>query len=1363
MKNKDNEKLKSTMTFNEKLYFFNKNQNIIFNNFNLRKSTVINYDKREEKPMRDVEKKIQIFQPRRTIVGTTNQLNLNELKKREKKENKYILLTEKEKNKENSKNKKVNKSYISSAELKKFEKSDIEKDNKKIDKKETSIKKKGDISNSNNNVSEIIKKINKIEEKNKIVKFNNDNKGTIKSIEKINNFNHNDKKNNYPKDIENEKNISNDILNKNKDINTNIINNRTANNNTNYIKEIKEIPNKTKKNENKILENAKIFENHNSKEEQDIIEPKNNNNENKKIFQNNIFKNILSLFKKELKFSQINKIEKNEGNKKLEEENDANLNINKELKTKERNENNKNNCNEDDNEIIETSKYLNKKPLNSIYISKPICNPQKDNLIPQNNQKDSPEKENNVDNNFNITKRFSRQINPNNFPNYNIAKKEIPTRKKETIVLKSSSSTNIPKIKYSEDNVNNFTNKLQYEILDKIHIKSESKTNSFCKAFFIVSLPKKNNKIIDGSSGIKSDCGHEECSSLPAFEPEIIYKYPEKDSKELELNNILASICFPNYIKVCYCEDEDKIHSVKNYSTCFTNQIGDRFYSMMFHFYSRINNSDFGTKYEANFFENITMKYSGEINENLDSKTQLINNINKKNYVYIPYCFVLVSKYPYFSQMEKCLQSLMLSINNENENNNEINEIITYLVRSVPSPYMHTSVDFPVPNNNNVIELKPSIYQEILLYGNCLVILLNKISRQNIILLFRLLLLEQKILLVSSDYDNLTKISLGLISLLYPLSWIHIYIPIITIKMLKYLQSFLPFFSGMHRSLYEKEEVINILNTSHNDLFIFDIDKNIFEISTNLLGKKRTNPIKFLNKNIPAFPKKIEDFIGLQLNILFQNYKRNPVNDSNILSINIKMKLLFIQAFIEMLYNYKMFLAIIDDMPVFNTNAYLKDKPEGEKDFYRELTSTQLYQIFIQNSLNYINNKNKNYYFDELIEDYLSKKDKNNNYNTMLINEFETKMNDKLFKTNKIYIINPSHLKLFKPIENQLRNPKGKKLLENINHFVRKEFKNPLLLNENGILKESKRIVKYDININNKNDIKEFEYYMTKEEMCEENENSNNKETDKEKGEIVNIIDADNTNLDNEFYDDDEQQELTDLEKEDIRDNIRGTLTRVFKSEKVNIKTDTSTLLSSLKKEYGKNYFVNVIIGNKNSKEIKIISEDSFKILMNVITKCLSKLKTTKKNMIFVNKILKPCSYFRAIVNKIDYLLDEKICENLTKNYNIFNEIFFWEFWVEEKIDENDLETYYRFKEISHEKETYYYIDEEDEKIIQYKKNYKILLESAKNQMIKMKLNKSTILSVIEALCNKYLLDEEFKKEQVKDIMKINENINIID
>ena len=51
-------------------------------------------------PIIDFEKKLQIFQPRRTIVVTNNRLNLNEIKKREKREFKYNLKTEREPNKE---------------------------------------------------------------------------------------------------------------------------------------------------------------------------------------------------------------------------------------------------------------------------------------------------------------------------------------------------------------------------------------------------------------------------------------------------------------------------------------------------------------------------------------------------------------------------------------------------------------------------------------------------------------------------------------------------------------------------------------------------------------------------------------------------------------------------------------------------------------------------------------------------------------------------------------------------------------------------------------------------------------------------------------------------------------------------------------------------------------------------------------------------------------------------------------------------------------------------------------------------------------------------------------------------------------
>ena len=55
--------------------------------------------------------------------------------------------------------------------------------------------------------------------------------------------------------------------------------------------------------------------------------------------------------------------------------------------------------------------------------------------------------------------------------------------------------------------------------------------------------------------------------------------------KGLEINNLAASICFPNGIKMCYEEDEEKIKTVKNYRSSFTNQVGERFFAVTYHFF----------------------------------------------------------------------------------------------------------------------------------------------------------------------------------------------------------------------------------------------------------------------------------------------------------------------------------------------------------------------------------------------------------------------------------------------------------------------------------------------------------------------------------------------------------------------------------------------------------------------------------------------------------------------------------------------------------------------------------------------------------------------------------------------------------
>ena len=1313
--NSDENEIHKKLTFNEKLALFDKIN--IKSNVNSKKRN----SKEEEKILNNIEKKIQLYQPKKT---PENSFQKNDIKKRE---NNYIL---KEKNNDTNYSKKANKTNLSNIEYSNLAKHDNNHSNHKNNYNKTSSSRKiSDIkvypntNNINNNVSAKIKIFNENEEKNKL-NYSNNPKGTIKSIEKVNEFNPNDKNN-----------ILIPPLKKIK-----IFNNKNTSQ-----KEILKISNRSPKsnsNNKKVFENVLLFS---QKQDQNKI----NNDINKKNKRN--IKEKIAFFNNDIKNTQLNKSQEIK-----EEKNNKNLN-NKELKNKENNKRKYSDSNNTNKNILQKQNkketmenFQNKKPIN-------LSNKENKNIHVQQNKLNSPKEKETKNYNLNNNKKFSKQINTSNLitnnkkniQNSNLPQKERPEVKKRT-------SKSFPK-KNENKLGNNNNDEKKFVFLDSIKIKQDTKINSFCKAFFITSFPKHNIQIIKNSEETIADCGHGECSLLPAFEPEIIYKYPEKDEKDLELNNISASICFPNSIKVCYCEEEEKIYALKNHRSCFTNQTGDRFYAMMYHFYVRMNNKDFYKNYDKSLLESITMKYSDEIGENLEKKISLINNINGKKYVYIPYCLCLISKYPYFPQLDKCLQSIMISIK-FSKSFREVNEIINYLIKSVPSPYINTSIYFPIPYYNRLLELNPTIYQEISLYGNNSIILLNKLTINNLILLFRLLLFEQKILLISSEYDNLVQVSLSLISLLYPLSWIHIYLPIITSNMLKYLQSFLPFFSGMNKLLFDTKNVQNLLGTSQKDLFIFDIDKNTFEISNNLLGKKKVNSIKYLNNIVPSFPKQIEDIIIEQLNVVKSYCQKTQINNSNFISVNIKMKLIFIQAFIEIFHDYKKYLTIIDDLPVFNTNAFLTDKPETDKKFYKEVTSTQLYQVFIQNSLHYSNTKDNKYYFDELIEKYLYEKEQNlkSKYYIILHDKFRSSMKQNLFTSKKCYIIKPSpKLKLFsklKPCENLGKENKNQNknkitLVDEINLYLKEELKDDKnCMNENEIIEENKRIIYTDINISNKNDIKELIYFITPEEK-QENEEKNVKNDDNQSIKINNL---ETTNTNN-----DENENLTDIEKEDIRDNIRGTLTRVFKSEKVNFKKDTEILLESLKKDYGKKYFVDIISGNRNTKQVKIISDESFTILLEVISKFLLKLtQENKKNYLYAIKLIKSCAYFKTIVNKIQYLLNEKIYEKITKDYPLYKNIEFWDIWLEEELNGNDLKILNKLRIINEEKDdNYYYIDEDSEEFIKFKDNYKNEIKETLKTMGIMKLPKSIKLSMIDH-CNIYLMDTDFKKEQVLEIMK---------
>lgn len=952
----------------------------------------------------------------------------------------------------------------------------------------------------------------------------------------------------------------------------------------------------------------------------------------------------------------------------------------------------------------------------------------------------------------------SEKINQNNsinkIKNVNVKKKvvikspnKIETTTKSIEKKTKSNRANTIYVK------NNKKEKIQEEILESIQISSDMKKNSFCKAFVATSIPKKEIKFIENSEGEKSCCNHEECAQLPAMEPRIIYKYPEKDTKELEISNVLSFLCFPNNIKICFNSDESKIIPSRNYRNCLTSQVGDRYYMMMYHFFVRISKKEFYEKYD------------------IDTLKEKLENIPNIEYIYIPFCICLVSKNSFFFQMNLCLESIFLSLLNPNTKFEELKEFLSYLINSVPAPYINTSINFAIPNCSHLIELYPCFYQDIDVYLTTPIQLLDKLKPNNILFLLRLLLLEQKILLVSNDYNSLTQVSLNLISLLYPFSWINIYIPVITINLLKYLESFLPFFYGMHKSLYEKEIVKTTIYKSQRDLYIFDIDENTFEISRNIQSTTKANVIKYLDRHVPSFPKKIEDLIMNQLAILKSYYKNSVDNRmsfnadkrKDIISNCIKMKEVFIQAFIELFFEYKKYLSIIGDVPIFNTKSFIQDKTESEQIFFKEFTSTQIFQIFIQNSSNYINKINKKYYFDELIKDYLLKRNAldekaQKNYFIIVNNEFENKMRKHLYENSKIYYVIPSDLKLFEYINDKLKDKRGIYYIEDLKSSLKNEFKYYNLLDPKGKLKTDKKIIYHDFNIfynQSQDDIKYYKYFMTKEEKIEKEElkieikskNKNNQEKELPKSSKNDDINKKEAKI--------AEEEISEIEKENIKDNIDSKLRKVFRAEKININEDSEVLLSSMETEFGKNYFLSLFKLNNNIKQVKFINEDSFQILFEVITKSLLKLSLNNpKDKLFAMKLLKSFIFYKKMNEMEEVSLIEKIVEYFSKKkFNLFKEEGYWELWVEEELKENNSDLFNKLKVMYENKESfYYYIDEEDEKVKEFKNKGKACVQELIKILEEVKINKSFILSVIEHLCDKFIQIDDFRSQMVSEI-----------
>ena len=829
----------------------------------------------------------------------------------------------------------------------------------------------------------------------------------------------------------------------------------------------------------------------------------------------------------------------------------------------------------------------------------------------------------------------------------------------------------------------------------------EDPRESFCEGFFIASFPKKDGKVIENSAEkLPASCGHSECSKLPSMKPEIIMRYPLKDTKNLELNNLAATICFPTGIKLCYSENNYP-QPIKDYVTQITNQKGERYYMRTFHFYHKIQNIDFTKEYEIHPLKHHLMKFGDEYTVLSEAQftDDIVNNIQEnldfcqelgfRDIVYIPYCLCLISKYSYTKELETCLNTIYkIMSKNPNELNFEINELIMYLIHSIPIPIKNTRVRFYIPYNNSKLELLCPKVDDVSIMNISFTKLFDYLSIDNIVLVFRLLLSEKKVLFIHDDYTDLTTITDSFISLLYPFKWVHTYIPIMSDQMLKYLETFLPFLNGIHESLMKfVEDVFKEGELEDSDeVFLIYIKKDEIKLSSSL-KKNKIKLSKYIQNNVLPLP--FEKELKKELKNI-ESQKKSSKRESKLNGIDTelenRMRDAFIDIFVRMFHDYEKYIGILDDDVIFNKVLFMNSISKDEK-FYDEFIDCQLFQQFTQNIL-----KNNCSYFNKKITEFKERKKKDKKRDKKIRNSIES-------KENYVYLVKPDYLGVKENDKSVIESTINSYKIENETQEVKNRILGDVYQIDNDKYINSKCII-----------------YLTPEKKETPKEDETKNKLMEIKGSNSSMAKKTTTLISG--------GELTEKQIEKIEDDIKDMVIKIFKSE---IESDNKTLKTeafrNLEISYGRTFFISLISNNNNN--IISLQENSFGFLENLIYGILTsilKLEETEQVMEEVVILIKTTKFFQKEVKKekSSKKKPESLFQSMKKKlqkYNKINQKNFWQKWFELSLKK---------------------LDEEEQKIDKVKHD---LIIKTCQEMIELEISKSIIKNVCDNI-NKKIFGE---------------------
>lgn len=306
-----------------------------------------------------------------------------------------------------------------------------------------------------------------------------------------------------------------------------------------------------------------------------------------------------------------------------------------------------------------------------------------------------------------------------------------------------------------------------------------------------------------------------------AFKAGLLARYPEQDRPDVPFPPHTWMFCFPRGMVL---KDRDPPKPLY-FPVVLTAEDGTQLYGASLTFYEQLSAAEVQDLYHTFYTGEDRRSSEAPHSPTSSDSSSLATSTNKEAMIkralpkklYAPKSICILSRYSFTLFFRDWLCGVY-SLSKELPHS-MIDAFIVQLIDKVPMP--QPSVGLSLTLGEKQLLMSP-VDNKFPMTDIPLHFLFEVLDIDNVLLLFSAVLMEQKLLLVSSQFTLLTYVSESIRSLLYPFEWQHVFVPVLPACLTEFVGSPTPFIMGIHKSYYKPDEIAPY----STEVVVVDLDHN---------------------------------------------------------------------------------------------------------------------------------------------------------------------------------------------------------------------------------------------------------------------------------------------------------------------------------------------------------------------------------------------------------------------------------------------------------------------------------------------------------------------------------------------------------